>query len=283
MALGAASPKVCRGPWGYRKRPDTKDRRFGEISLEGSKLVCDDARNRICTSLMKTLSVFSALVAAAAVSSASAQTIAQWTFEINTPPDATDTNVIAGIAADFGSGSAMGLHASTATDWTTPAGNGSANSLSVNTWAVNDFFQFRLGTVGYSGLSVSFDQTSSSTGPRDFNLQYSTDGSSFTTFAPYTVLQNGGAPNASWNATTYASAYTLNFDLSSITAIDNAANVYFRLVNSSTFTPSGGTVAAGGTDRVDNFTVYVVPEPTGLLAVGGLMLLAGRKLMARRS
>ena len=231
---------------------------------------------------MKTLSFLAVIFTSAALSSASAQTISQWTFEVNTPADATDTNVIAGIAADFGSGSAMGLHASTASDWTTPAGNGSANSLSVNTWASGDYFQFRLGTAGYSGIGVSFDQTSSSTGPRDFDLRYSLDGSSFTTLASYAVLQNGLAPNAGWSAGTYQSAYTFNFDLSAITALNNATDVYFRLVNTSTLTPSGGTVAAGGTDRVDNFTVYVVPEPTGLAALGGLLLLAGRKFAQRR-
>jgi len=230
---------------------------------------------------MKILSFLSALVATATLT-ASAQTISQWTFEINTPADATDTNLVAGINADVGAGVAMGLHSSSASDWTTPAGNGSANSLSVNTWTPGDYFQFRLGTVGYSGIGVSFDQTSSSTGPRDFDLQYSTDGSSFTTFASYAVLQNGLAPNPGWSSGTYQSAYTFNFNLSSVSALNNAANVYFRLVNTSTFTPGGATVAVGGTDRVDNFTVYVVPEPTGLAAVGGLLLLAGRRFAQRR-
>jgi hypothetical protein len=103
----------------------------------------------------------------------------------------------------------------------------------------------------------------------------------FTTVASYMVLVNG-APNIAWSSGTYQSAFTFNFDLSSVTAIDNAASVTFRLVDMSTVSASGGAVGTGGTDRVDNFTVYVVPEPTGLVAVGGLLLLAGRKLAKRR-
>jgi hypothetical protein len=167
-----------------------------------------------------------------------------------------------------------GSQASAQSDWTTPAGNGSANSLSVNTWAVGDYFQFQLSTIGFTGLGVSFDQASSSTGPRDFDFAYSTDGSVFTTFASYSVLQNGLAPNASWNGTTPSTAYSFAFDLSGISAIDEQASVYFRLINSSTTSAGGGTVASTGTDRVDNFTVYSpVPEPS-TAALLGLGLLA---------
>ena len=229
---------------------------------------------------MKTLTFLSAVIASAALNYASAQTIAQWGFELNTPPDVTDTNLYAGLMPDIGSGSGLGLHASSASDWTTPAGNGSANSFSVNTWAVGDRFQFTVATTGYTGIGVSFDQTSSGTGPRDFGLEYSTDGSTFTAFAGYSVLPNA-APNPVWNSSVSSSLYSYNFDLSAITALNNAPNVYFRLVNVSTISANGGTVATGGTSRIDNFAVYVVPEPTGLAVLGGLMLFVGRRLVKR--
>lgn len=255
-----------------RIRPDVS---VHEISLEGKKLVCDDARIGICKSRMKTLPILSVLVAAATLSSASAQTIAQWTFETSVPTTAGP------LAAEVGVGSALGFHVG-ASVYSNPVGNGSAESFSSNTWGVDDYYQFSLSTVGYSGLMVSFDQASSSTGPRDFALTYSTDGSTFTSFANYSVLLNG-APSGAWSSSTNNPLYAISFNLSSVTALDNAANVHFRLVNTSTFTPSGGTVATGGANRVDNFTVAVVPEPSGLAALGGLLLLAGRKLMARRS
>jgi len=231
---------------------------------------------------MKTLSFLSAIVASAVVSSASAQTtIAQWTFETSPPADLTDSATISGILADVGTGTASGVHASASTDWSTPTGNGSANALSANNWTVGDYFEFNLGTVGYSGIGVSFDQTSSGTGPQDFTLQYSTDGFTFTDFASYVVLANA-SPNPTWNPTTGSSLYSYAFDLSAVPVLNNAANVSFRLIDVSTVSAGGGTVGATGTDRVDNFTVYAVPEPGGLAAVGGLMLLVCRNWLRRR-
>ena len=165
--------------------------------------------------MKKTIALLAVLVLANLLS-ARADILSQWTFEINTPADLLDSTTISGIAADFGSGTASGVHAGALSDWTTPAGNGSANSLSVNTWAVGDYFQFQLSTIGFTGLGVSFDQASSGTGPRDFDFAYSTDGSVFTTFASYSVLQNGLAPNAAWNGTTPSPAYSFAFDLSGL-------------------------------------------------------------------
>jgi len=232
---------------------------------------------------MKKLFLLAALAAATlSVQNATADTIAHWTFELNTPADLANSTTISGIAADVGNGTASGVHANAASDWTTPAGNGSANSLSVNTWTIADYFQFQVSTIGFTGIGVSFDHTSSSTGPRDFDLRYSTDGSSFTTFSSYTVIANALPPGA-WNGTTAFSEYSYIFNLSSVTAIDNTSTVYFRLVNTSTATPSGGIVAAGGTDRVDNFHVFSpVPEPTSaaLVVLGGLLSFV---VMRRRS
>ena len=68
-----------------------------------------------------------------------------------------------------------------------------------------------------------------------------------------------------------ASEYT--FDLSTVTALDDQSSVFFRLVDTSTTSANAGTVAGGGTDRVDNFTVTAtaVPEPStiALLTLGG--------------
>jgi hypothetical protein len=224
---------------------------------------------------------FSLFVTLAFVPFGFAQTIAQWTFELNTPADLNNSATISSIAADVGSGTASGVHADAASDWSTPAGNGSANSFSVNTWGVGDYFQFQTSTLGFTGILLSWDQTSSGTGPRDFELGYSTDGINFTPFTTYSVLANA-APNPVWNATTYSSLYTFTYDLSAVTALDNDADVFFRLVNTSTISASGGTVAAAGTDRVDNFTVAVVPEPStyvlGGLGLAMLIYLRRRKL-----
>ena len=70
------------------------------------------------------------------------------------------------------------------------------------------------------------------------------------------------------------------FDLSGIDAIENQPSLTLRLVNSDTVAVNGGTVAAGGTSRVDNVIVSSgVPEP-GTLCLLGLGAAVG--LLPRR-
>jgi len=228
---------------------------------------------------MKTLSLIIGAVLTLAPLTHAQTTIAQWTFETSVPGGAAGITgqSISGITPEVGTGSASGFHASASTTWSNPSGNGSVESFSGNNWGVGDYFEFQTSTVGFSGISVSFDQTSSGTGPRDFTLAYSTDGSNFTDFGSYSVLANA-APNPVWTTATYQSVYTLSFDLSPVSALNNSASVYFRIVDASTTSAGGGTVGTAGTDRLDNFTVGVVPEPSSvaLLCLGAAGLLARR-------
>jgi hypothetical protein len=202
-----------------------------------------------------------------------AQTVAQWTFETSLPATAGP------FSPELGSGSASGSHAAAAT-FSTPAGNGSTHSFSANTWAVGDSWQFQVNTLGFNNVGLSWDQTSSGTGPRDFNLDYSINGgSSWTTVTAYNVLANA-APNPTWNATTSSSLYTFTPDLTGVA--DNEASVWFRLIDVDTTSANGGTVASGGTDRIDNVTVAVVPEPTSLSLMGGFGLLAWAFIRRRK-
>jgi hypothetical protein len=219
-------------------------------------------------------------IAAAAVlvgtSSSFGAVIADWGFQIVTPADSTGTTS-GPHNPDAGAGQALGVHASSATAWSTPAGNGSTESFSSNNWAVGDYYQFRVSTLGYEDITVSWHQTGSNTGPRDFTFQYSTNGTTFTNFLDYSIT------NDSWSSTgspKSESIYTAN--LSAISALDDQANVYFRLTQRTTVAiSSANPVATGGTGRVDNFVVNanLIPEPASLalLAIGGLGLLARRR------
>ncbi len=204
---------------------------------------------------------------------AHSQTIALWTFETLTlTPSSplTNSTSISNVPAEVGVGTASGVHATAAT-FSTPVGNGSTKSLSANGWSVGDYWQFQTSTLGFTGITVSYDQTSSTTGPGIAAFQYSTDGTSFTQVGlTYTVLPNS-SPNA-WNSTTASSLFHYSYDLSTISALDNTSLVYFRIVDSSTTSANGGTVGTAGSDRVDNFTV-AVPEPTTLSLFGGFGLL----------
>jgi len=204
---------------------------------------------------------------------AHAQVIADWTFETSQPSTAGP------FAPETGAGQASGSHASSAAVYSTPAGNGSPHSFSSNNWSVGDYYQFVVSTAGEQDISLTFDQTSSNTGPRDFQVEYSTDGTDFTNFGSvYSVLADA-SPNTPWSsAGADQSVYTTADDLSSITALNGAANVYFRLVDTDTTSANAGAVGTGGTDRVDNVVVQgtaVVPEPASaallaVVALGGL-------------
>jgi hypothetical protein len=203
----------------------------------------------------------------------SAAVIADWTFESTTPTSAGP------VSPEVGAGGASGVHAGAAV-FSSPAGNGSSHSYSSTVWAVGDSWQFAASATGFEDLSLTFDQTSSNTGPGNFQVEYSTDGVHFTNFgSPYTVLANA-TPNTPWSSGgADQSVYTVTEDLSSVSALDNAATVFFRLADSSTVAANGGVESSGGTDRVDNVIIQgtaVVPEPASVglmatLAIGGLV------------
>ncbi len=180
--------------------------------------------------------------------------VAKWNFESLGTLSTTSTTYT-GSAATIGSNalgsSVNGNHASATSNWSNSGGNGSLVSLSGNYWAPNDYFQFQTSTYGFNTIYVSFDQTGSNTGPRDFQLSYSTDGTNFTNVGSVYTVSNA----ASWSTTIYKPEFTKSFDLSSISGIAGQPMVYFRMTNTSTVSLVNGIVGTGGTSRVDNFSV----------------------------
>ena len=228
---------------------------------------------------MKSLS--SLLIASAVIattSAASADVITGWSMSTAVAAATTGTNYTYG-AADLGaltSGTSLsGFHTASATTWSSPAGNGSTYSLSSNNWTTGDYYQVSMATTGYSDISVSWDQTRSSTGPAAFSLTMSTDGgANFTTLlASYTVVQAGlaGSGTSTWSTTTNQTGFTTTTVVGISAA--NKSNVLFRFSSLS-------TTSAAGTGRVDNISVTgaVVPVPTpGAIALVGLAGLVARR------
>lgn len=217
-----------------------------------------------------------AAVAATAFSlSASGAVIASWSMPTAVATGTVGTSYSYG-AADAGD-SAVGSnlsssHIAALTAYSSPAGNGSTYSLSSNNWAIGDYYQVSVSTVGYQNVSFSFDQTRSGTGPSSFELVMSTDGGSSwsTLIATYSVVQAGlaGTNTTSWNATTNQTAFTT---ASAAAGADESASVLFRI-------RSLVTTAAAGTNRVDNLIVSgdAVPAP-GAIALLGLAGLIQRR------
>ena len=201
-------------------------------------------------------------------------TIASWGFEgVTTSNTGTAPILTAGSAtADAGAltaGSAFSaLHTSATSVWSNPSGNGSTKSLSSNGWGIGDYYQFLFKTTGYSSISITWDEIGSGTGPRDFKVQYSTDGTTFTdatgTNSTYLVLNT-----PAWAAATPQPAHTRSLDLSTVMALNNQATVYIRLVNTSLVSTSGNAVATTGTGRVDDFKAIGTSTTAAGVSVSG--------------
>ena len=211
----------------------------------------------------------SAVAAVALCAAAHADIIAGWTFQNSafvSTVGATFTYPQTGTSTAF-----TGVHASASTNWFNNTGNGSSAAVNADRWAIGDYFQASLSTTGYTGISLNFDMTRSASGPQNFKVDISTNGGgSWSTIGTVVVLQNGTAPNSSWNSTTYQSAYTST--ISGITAAENQASLLIRWIATSAGTSTAGTC------RIDNVQVQgtLVPAPGAAALVG----LAG--LMARR-
>ncbi len=230
--------------------------------------------------------VCTAVAAAAVTATASADLVVGWTmptaFPTGTGNVPTGQTYLppgpngAGVA-DQGTNTAgsqlSAYHLLPAATYTSPAGNGNAFAFSSNNWSAGDYYEARFSTVGAgtSGLTVSWDQTRSSSGPSVFNLVMSVDGgTNWTTLsAGYTVLQSGGggAPGT-WSTTTYNALYTSTVSLGA--SADERSLVILRWV-------STVTTAAAGSNRIDNiFVNNAVPAP-GAMALLGLAGLVGSR------
>lgn len=223
--------------------------------------------------------------------SAKADTIAQWTFEGLSSSFSVTGTAVGPLAADSvmvgGSGSASGLHANSATVFSSPVGDGSLRSLSANQWTLGDYYQFTITPASgntYSSIGITYDQNGSGTGPKTFYFAYSTDGTTYTPAGADYGLTSGVTWNSSSSQATHES-----FDLSAITALNTATTWFFRIVEDSPATGgsiTGGNVGTGGTGRIDNFlvtaSVTAVPEPSCLALLGGFGLLAWH-MVRRRS
>ena len=210
--------------------------------------------------LQRTWLVATALLVGSLVSVSAQTTLAKWTFETSVPTTAGP------LTPEVGAGSATSNTGAIGTGFSNPAGWGSSESWSSNSWAIGKYFQFQTSSTSFSGISVSWEQTGSNTGPKNFRLEYSTDGTNFTSHQTYTVT------NETWGSTATPLPSQRTFNLSSVTTLNNAATIYFRLTVVNTVSINNSTVVPGGTGRVDNFTITAAPPAgTPLITVGATL------------
>lgn len=126
----------------------------------------------------------------------------------------------------------------------------SKNLLKTTNW--NDgtgkkAWQINLSTKGYENLTISAQSRSSSSGPADFKLQYSTDGQSWTWIdnSEYSVKDQ--------------SAYYLKEKFPLPEGTKDAENLYIRFVMNSNKSVGGGKVSEGGASNLGNIVVMGTP------------------------
>lgn len=212
-----------------------------------------------------------------------ALTLADWTFEDLGSSIPAGTNFSQN--ATSGSGSLLVSHASSSASYTRATGNGSTYSLNSNGWAINDYFQFSTSTLNSNAIQLSWDQTGSATGPKNFRLSTSIDNTTFTPFLDYAVLLNG-APNSSWNTTGYQSNFTRSVNLSGVTSLNNRNMIYLRLAVLDNAAINAGGILGAGTSRIDNVRITGSPIPAAvpvpLPLLGAAAALAQSRRLRRR-
>ncbi|HMP79694.1 MAG TPA: PEP-CTERM sorting domain-containing protein [Pirellulaceae bacterium] len=224
----------------------------------------------------------------------SADVITEWTFEgsVLTPSTGAGTaSNVGGTSSTFATGNGGGIGWNTSTY---PAqGNGSGTAG----------VQFLASTAGYKNITIDFDHRASGTASRWSQLQYTTDGTNWNAFG-----DNAGGLSP------HDTFYSFNFDLSSISGVNNNPNFGIRVVSifsplafnqnaslsygpnaaymranaQAVYSPNPGSgtgdYGTTGTWRFDNVKIsgdqIVIPEPSAL-AVLGLISLAGLAIRRR--
>lgn len=201
---------------------------------------------------------------AASVLPGTAETLAQWNFN-STPPDGT--NSTGSLTPSTGAGTASlagGANATFAAGATQDSGadNTGWNTSSYPTQGASnktDGVQFRVSTLGFETIVISWEQRDSATASRYTRLQYSADG---THFLDGPVVTHTAGANAFGSQ---------SVSLNSFTSVNNNSNFAFRLVtefelsatgsgaNAYVAAGAGSSYSAAGAIRYDLMTVSGVP------------------------
>jgi len=132
------------------------------------------------------------------------------------------------------------------TAFVTGSGGTGTYAPNANTWADGNgtkYWEISLVTTGYASLLLSSKQYGSSTGPKDFKVQYSLDESSWTDVSGAVITVAGNWTSGVLN------------NISLPTACDNQAVVYLRWIMTSNTSIGDATVGDAGTNRIDDINV----------------------------
>jgi len=198
------------------------------------------------------------LVITAIESPAAPVTIAHWNFEDETKRDLiTDSATFMtspytadnGIAANIDIAPISITTGTMFTAWA--AGSGGTGSWAANTSQWTDgmdakYWVVTISTTGYEDLLLSSKQRGSNTGPRDFKVQYSTDGTIWTDVIGSEITVAGNFTSGVLN------------DIALPVECNNQASLMLRWIMTSNVSVNAGTTAAAGTNRIDDILIMGV-------------------------
>ncbi|MBN2542231.1 discoidin domain-containing protein [bacterium] len=169
-----------------------------------------------------------------------------WTFEDATKRAAAETLAdISQYTPDVGSGTINLIGAvfgppNYFTQGSEGTGTYAAHSNAWNDGTDTKYWQITVSTMDYVNLKLSSKQRSSPTGPRDFKVQYSTDGATWIDI-PGTSI-------------TVAENFTSGVldEISLPEDCEGQGPLYLRWIMTSNMSVNGGTVGSLGTNRIDD-------------------------------
>ena len=172
--------------------------------------------------------------------------VVEWNFEDATKrvtpnlPYTADAGTVANLNT-----SAINLMGGSAFSGWVQGGNGTGSAPNANNWQSGEnskYWMIQFNTQGLENLRLSSMMRGSNTGPRDFTIEYSLDGTTWAAVPASTFQVNTG-----W--TGGVTSLPLPSDL------NDQSNAWLRWIMTSNVSVNGGTVASGGTNRLDNIVV----------------------------
>ncbi|MFD7523493.1 metallophosphoesterase [Paenibacillus chitinolyticus] len=171
------------------------------------------------------------------------ETLAQWIFK-----DKGSNGVFPATGGVFQSASSIRDVGTNTDQYTYEPGENSVRNQGWHDGSGKKYWLAALSTKGYENITLSSQQTSSSTGPRDFKVQFSTDQQT------WSDIPNGKLVLAQNNFNCPNNACKLT-NLSLPQGAGDQDVLYIRWVVSSNASVSGGTVASSGSSRIKDVLV----------------------------
>lgn len=122
-----------------------------------------------------------------------------------------------------------------------------------NGQANQGYWLIKTSTKGFNNLIFNMATRSSGTGPRDFNTEWSVDGSNWNVF--------GNTSSTGYTIKIETTSPVEQFGMTLPSGAENQDTLYIRIIQKSETSEGGGTVASGGTHGVNSLQLFGNKDP----------------------